>query len=426
MQKQCIRPSKKQLNLLKLRLLIRKILKTYKKSLYKKNFFITYKKATVNLIKKKINQNRKFYKKNYNLKKLLYTIGTTQSQRLLFWYHYNMNLMTKVQNKKSILYKNSKLNYLNNYIFKHILQQRKKKFFIQYGSYLYSKKLTFYEKTKYSTIEFRRKKNYYKKLKLQIDEVQYVPLLLTNVFLNMLTKEKQCTFNVNHFMWLNDKSYENYLLYFFSHENEETDSEDIISDKTFFFNFKNKKLKVYRIARQTHWNVFLRKNINKRRYQNFLNNFLKKGTTLIINLFTIFTFKFKLSFNFWKNFTIFYKAVYQIQLNTKQIFQLPIHNSFWQFIYNYELNKVKINQKIILWQDTQAHIKKTFWMQQKRKIPKFLQKKQLEFSGVENCIQYDFLTNYFCIIKQYNEEIFTNDFVYKNKYLKLHGFKYKS
>ncbi len=65
-------------------------------------------------------------------------------------------------------------------------------------------------------------------------------------------------------------------------------------------------------------------------------------------------------------------------------------------------------------------------MQQKKKIPKFFKKKHFNVMGSENCIQYDFITNYFVILKQYKQQTHTDLFLFKNKYLKLHGFKYNS
>jgi hypothetical protein len=65
-------------------------------------------------------------------------------------------------------------------------------------------------------------------------------------------------------------------------------------------------------------------------------------------------------------------------------------------------------------------------MQQKKKTPKFLKKKFFEAKGLLNTLQYDFITNYFAILKFYKSNTHTNLFIFKNKYLKLHGFKYKS
>ncbi len=65
-------------------------------------------------------------------------------------------------------------------------------------------------------------------------------------------------------------------------------------------------------------------------------------------------------------------------------------------------------------------------MQQKRKIPKFFKKKIFEVNGVKNTLQYDFITNYFSILKKHSQPSHTNLFILKNKYLKLHGFKYNS
>ncbi len=65
-------------------------------------------------------------------------------------------------------------------------------------------------------------------------------------------------------------------------------------------------------------------------------------------------------------------------------------------------------------------------MQQKKNIPTFFKKKIFNLQGSSNCIQYDFLKNYFIVLKQYSNENHTNLFIFKNKFLKLHGFKYNS
>jgi hypothetical protein len=65
-------------------------------------------------------------------------------------------------------------------------------------------------------------------------------------------------------------------------------------------------------------------------------------------------------------------------------------------------------------------------MQQKKKIPKVFKRKVFFIKGLKNTIQHDYITNYFIILKQHRQETHTNLFVFKNKYLKLHGFKYNS
>ena len=64
-------------------------------------------------------------------------------------------------------------------------------------------------------------------------------------------------------------------------------------------------------------------------------------------------------------------------------------------------------------------------MQKKKKIPNFIKKKEFKNLNIKNNIQYDFITNYYIILKN---KINTNDnanFIFKNKFLKLHDFRYK-
>lgn len=65
-------------------------------------------------------------------------------------------------------------------------------------------------------------------------------------------------------------------------------------------------------------------------------------------------------------------------------------------------------------------------MEFKKKIPKFFSKQIYTSNGILNKIHYDFLTNYFCILKKNKLLTTTHDVIYNNKLLKLHDFRYKS
>ena len=65
-------------------------------------------------------------------------------------------------------------------------------------------------------------------------------------------------------------------------------------------------------------------------------------------------------------------------------------------------------------------------MQRKVKLPKYLKTKNFVVNGVTNTIQYDFITNYFIVLKSFNKFEHNDCFIFKNKFLKLHGFKYNS
>lgn len=66
-------------------------------------------------------------------------------------------------------------------------------------------------------------------------------------------------------------------------------------------------------------------------------------------------------------------------------------------------------------------------MMKKKKIPCFIKKKNFINQYSKNNVQFDFLTNYFVILKEFNHLILhPQDFIFKNKYLKLHLFRYKA
>ena len=143
----------------------------------------------------------------------------------------------------------------------------------------------------------------------------------------------------------------------------------------------------------------------------------------IIILF--FIIKFNLSYIFWKNFTELYRYYFNQNIKIKNIYQLPIHKLFWNFLKKLKFKKIKINKKIVKWIKTKKRISITFWMMHKKQIPPFFLKQTYYDSANTNNIQYDYLTNYFCILKKKNTIIW-NDYIYNNKLLKLHDFRYKA
>ena len=62
----------------------------------------------------------------------------------------------------------------------------------------------------------------------------------------------------------------------------------------------------------------------------------------------------------------------------------------------------------------------------KKKIPKFFSKQIYKIENFKNIIQYDYITNYFCILKEKKTYTNINDYIFSNKLLKLHNFRYKA
>ena len=316
----------------------------------------------------------------------------------------------------------SNINYFYNY--KKHKNNQFFKFLLQNNIKLNGKLIYINKKNKIKKFNILKKK--YKKIKKKW--IHFSSKLIINLYynVNLIKKDIISKSIITNYLWLNNKNYENYLLNFFFFKKQLL-KKFLKKKKTFFFNFRNKRLKTYRIARNVHWKSFTNKSLNERRYQNFLNLSLKKQNNFFYNIATIFSFKFRLSYKFWTSISIFYNNYYKtFSLKEKKIFQLPVHIDFWYLLKFYNTYKQKINKKILLWQSKRLRIKKTFWMQQKKKTPKFLKKKIFEAKGLLNTLQYDFITNYFAILKFYKSNTHTNLFIFKNKYLKLHGFKYKS
>jgi len=65
-------------------------------------------------------------------------------------------------------------------------------------------------------------------------------------------------------------------------------------------------------------------------------------------------------------------------------------------------------------------------MEKKKKIPNFVKKKTFFIDNIQNNIQYDFLTNYYVVLKTLQNYSNESNFIMKNKFLKLHDFRYKA
>lgn len=264
-----------------------------------------------------------------------------------------------------------------------------------------------------------------KKKILHSQALQYLTTKTNNFFVK---SKKNNSFSINNYMFLNLESLESYYLKFYTKEYKSTVQKQlkINKKKIFFFNFSTEKLSTYREARKTHWNFFFKKTLKGLRYQKFLNFFLKKTELFFTKIFTYFQFKFNFSYQFWVNFNTIYQMFFNLNSNLKVILQFPIHKLFWHFLKEYSLHGIKSSIKISDWQSKKLRIKKTFWMQRKVKLPKYLKTKNFVVNGVTNTIQYDFITNYFIVLKSFNKFEHNDCFIFKNKFLKLHGFKYNS
>lgn len=201
------------------------------------------------------------------------------------------------------------------------------------------------------------------------------------------------------------------------------------------YKYKKKKLvtlnawrglfKGFKESRKTHWSFYTPKTIKIKRYQNFLVKDLKNTPVKNNTILVYFMFKFKLSYSFWKNFNNFIEIFYK---NSTAIFQIPISLVFWKFLFKIQKNKKKIEFKINSWVRKTIKIKKTFWMEKKKKTPKFFSKQVYWNNKIFNSIQYDFITNYFIVYTAKNQNKFLSieKIIKNNKFLKLHNFRYVS
>ena len=240
-----------------------------------------------------------------------------------------------------------------------------------------------------------------------------------------LALKKKKTFDLANNLFINDKALAGYLVKSYSRETLKTE----LNKKTFFFNFSKKKLNIYKVARRTHWLFFVKgKKLNKRRYSAYIKKYMRISIKFTHTLLFMLVNKFKLSFLFWESFFCIYKDSYSLNSSrVKKIYQLPIHKYFWSFLVKQNHKREKIAVQIRVWQLRFLKIKRTFWMKQKKKLPKILKKKTL--SNEESCrnVHFDFLTNYFFLFSIKNNYSSSYlDYFNRNKFLKLHDFRYKA
>ena len=196
--------------------------------------------------------------------------------------------------------------------------------------------------------------------------------------------------------------------------------------KTYFFNSWRGLLVTWKKARIFHWDMYKQGTLKKRRYRNFLPPFIKFNKIKTAIIIKHFSFKFQFSIWFWKNFTNMYLFFFNKNLIFKEILQIPINILFWVFLKKYKEDKHKVKKKIESWLQKIIRIKKTFWMETKKKTPKFFSRQTVNFKNINNAIQYDFITNYFCVIKASKVYEKTDDYISNNKLLKMHKFRFKS
>ena len=197
------------------------------------------------------------------------------------------------------------------------------------------------------------------------------------------------------------------------------------NNKSYIFNIWKKKIATYKKARIIHWNVYKIGTIKKKRYKKFLFLFLRKMQLEYKKILNIFIIKFNLSYIFWKNFIDMYLLFFNKNVNKKSIYQFPINIDFWFILKQFNIKSSKIQKKILRWIYVKRRVNRTFWMKKKKNIPSVLSKHIVFNKSTFSTIQYDFITNYFSVIKL-KQDIILNEFIHTNKLLKLHNFRYKS
>ena len=247
-------------------------------------------------------------------------------------------------------------------------------------------------------------------------------------FTNLVIKKIKSPFLLFSNSFLTKYYYKRYIINFYNNtKNYDSNKRRRKQKKKIYaFNFWKKKLKVYKNARQVHWNIYTKKTLKSRRYQNFLKPFLKKNTSIQDLIIKYLSVKFNFSATFWQTFTELYFKFFHKTIAVKHIYQFPISLVFWYYLKKNQSNKNKIKIKIKHWLSKSRWIRKKFWMNTRRNLPKFFFQQTFFDKTMLGAVQFDFKTSSLCILKNSNRIINRNSIIWDNKMLKLHSMRYKS
>ena len=396
-----------------------KINKKHYNTIYTSFFFINY-----------INCDDFILEEQENLKK----INAISQIKNFYKFHSLLKYIHLKLNKYWIIKNTKQLNkiYIKNKYYKKKLKLLNKSLILFTDMKLDNNKISNEYKYRYKILDNIDLNSYMKLKYLLLTEIKEKFFNITKQ-LN-LSKSYFKDHNIFNYMYINKNTILHHFIKFFNYTkflNKDVNDVKIIDEdykaKTYFFNCWQGLLTGWKNARQFHWDLYNKaKTLKKRRYKNFLPPFLKKNKIVKDIIINHFTFKFNFSNIFWNIFTKLYLYFFNKTLIIKEIFQIPINYLFWIFLQKLKKDKLKIKKKIVLWLEKNVKIRKTFWMLVKKKIPKFFSKQIYKIENFKNIIQYDYITNYFCILKEKKTYTNINDYIFSNKLLKLHNFRYKA
>lgn len=269
---------------------------------------------------------------------------------------------------------------------------------------------------------------FFKNLKqINLNTIEYKLIYINDVLVKYL--KKNSIKNIFDNVFLSNYALSSYIFKIYEgiKQSEKIKKTKQVRKRTYFLNFWQRKLNVFKKARTVHWRLYeKKKTLKARRYKIFYKPFLKHKNYQQLFIANFFSVKFNLSMSFWKTFTSLYFFFLNKIINCKYIYQFPISTLFWLFLEKNLNTRKKLKYKIDNWLIKRKQVKKRFWMQPKKKIPNIFYKQNFFIEKLFNHIQYDYITNYICVLKENKTIITLNNLVYKNKMLKLNDFRYKA
>lgn len=205
----------------------------------------------------------------------------------------------------------------------------------------------------------------------------------------------------------------------------------MLYEKPMFNMYKHHLLRIFKEARQTHWNATDKKTLNKRTYCNFLPKFIKNQTFLVKTALMLILQQIKLTYS-WKqslyliDFFFYNFNFSKIVLTKGLILQFPKND----LVVTYKkLNKFKFFKR--MWEQRRRQYlfvqsKKNLWMKRKKKFYKKIEFNFNQFSFLQGYYHYDIYTNSLCFVKNIKWHIFLFHLKHFSFVLKLTKWRFKA
>ncbi len=196
----------------------------------------------------------------------------------------------------------------------------------------------------------------------------------------------------------------------------------------FLRNYHQKPYWKFRTARIIHWNFFFKKTLRQKRFNNFLQIYIKnykKFSNVYVYLLALYS-KLSLSQSRLQKISSFLKEFYINKL-TCNLLIIPIYfqrKINWNF---YKNRSKRLHSRLSRWSYLNFKRYSFPWLQRKKNFPKLVKHLNSNFLILKKLTHFDPMTGYLLILKKITQFSISFDQIFKTNYLlKLHNYRYKA